>query len=125
MEMDDGEETKKGKKKKKNQADKEKEKEEFMEDVGKDKNLRKYVDLYKDKEQIEKLKKEFENFGIDEKDKDDSDLDINLDQLKDDMENMNLGEKDGEEKKNEITSNEKDADTLGKRERSGKHIPEK
>ena len=109
---------KKGKKKKKNQKDKDKDVEEFMEDVGKNKDLRKNINLYKDKKAIEELNKQFKNFGIDEKDENDSDIDIKEDELIDEMDNLNIENKNN----NNITSNENDANTIGKRERDGKPI---
>ena len=109
---------KKGKKKKKNQKDKDKDVEEFMEDVGKNKDLRKNINLYKDKKAIEELNKQFKNFGIDEKDENDSDIDIKDDELIDEMDNLNIENKNN----NNITSNENDANTIGKRERDGKPI---
>ena len=110
---------KKGKKKKKNQKDKDKDVEEFMEDVGKNKDLRKNINLYKDKKAIEELNKQFKNFGIDEKDENDSDIDIKEDELIDEMDNLNIENKNNN---NNITSNENDANTIGKRERDGKPI---
>ena len=115
---------KKGKKKKKkNQKEKEKDRdmEEFMEDVGKNKDLRKNINLYKDNKAIEELNKEFKNFGIDEKDENDSDVDFKEDELIDEMDNLNIDKKNN---KNDqiIKSNENEADAIGKRERDGKAI---
>jgi len=115
---------KKGKKKKKkNQKDKEKDRdmEEFMEDVGKNKDLRKNINLYKDNKAIEELNKEFKNFGIDEKDENDSDVDFKEDELIDEMDNLKL---DNNKNNQNINSNENEADGIGKRERDGKAIKE-
>lgn len=112
---------KKGKKKKKkNQKDKDRDMEEFMEDVGKNKDLRKNINLYKDKKAIEELNKEFKNFGIDDKDENDSDVDFKEDELIDEMENLGLENKNNQN----INSNENEADKIGKRERDGKAIKE-
>jgi len=115
--------TKKGKKKKKkNQKEKDKDRdmEEFMEDVGKNKDLRKNINLYKDNKAIEELNKEFKNFGLDEKDENDSDVDFKEDELIDEMDNLKLDNK----KNQDINSNENEADAIGKRERDGKAIKE-
>ena len=114
---------KKGKKKKKkNQKSKDKDRdmEEFMEDVGKNKDLRKNINLYKDNKAIEELNKEFKNFGIDEKDENDSDVDFKEDELIDEMDNLKLDNKNNQN----INSNENEADGIGKRERDGKAIKE-
>ena len=112
---------KKGKKKKKkNQKDKDRDMEEFMEDIGKNKDLRKNINLYKDNNAIEELNKEFKNFGIDEKDENDSDVDFKEDELIDEMDNLKLDNK----KNQNINSNENEADGIGKRERDGKAIKE-
>jgi nonsense-mediated mRNA decay protein 3 len=112
---------KKGKKKKKkNQKDKDRDMEEFMEDVGKNKDLRKNINLYKDNKAIEQLNKEFKNFGIDEKDENDSDVDFKEDELIDEMDNLKLDNKNNQN----INSNENEADGIGKRERDGKAIKE-
>ena len=113
--------TKKGKKKKKkNQKDKDRDMEEFMEDIGKNKDLRKNINLYKDNKAIEQLNKEFKNFGIDEKDENDSDVDFKEDELIDEMDNLKLDNKNNQN----INSNENEADGIGKRERDGKAIKE-
>ena len=108
------------KKKKKNQKEKDKDRdmEEFMEDVGKNKDLRKNINLYKDNKAIEELNKEFKNFGLDEKDENDSDVDFKEDELIDEMDNLKLDNKNNQE----INSNENEADAIGKRERDGKAI---
>ena len=114
---------KKGKKKKKkNQKSKDKDRdmEEFMEDIGKNKDLRKNINLYKDNKAIEELNKEFKNFGIDEKDENDSDVDFKEDELIDEMDNLKLDNKNNQN----INSNENEADGIGKRERDGKAIKE-
>ncbi len=129
MEVDDDEEEdneekekhgKKGKKKKKGRKDKDKDMEEFMEDVGKSKELRKNINLYKDNKAIEELNKQMNNLGIDEKDLNDSDVDIKLNELLDEMDDLTLEHKNDNNK--EVTTNENDADTIGKRERDGKAI---
>ena len=128
MEIDDGEEEsqekgkfEKKKKKKKNQKDKEKEMEEFMEEVGKNKELRKNINLYKDEKAIEQLNKQMDNLGIDEKDLNDSDVDIKINELLDEIDDLTLENKK-DNKNKDIQSNENEADKIGKRERNGKAI---
>ena len=122
---DDGEEEigqkKKGKKKKKNKRDNDKDMEEFMEDVGKNKDLRKNINLYKDNKAIEELSKKMNNLGIDEKDLNDSDVDIKINELLDEMDDLTLENKN-DKNSEPIHTNEHDADTIGKRERDGKPI---
>ena len=123
---DDGEEEeigqkKKGKKKKKNKRDNDKDMEEFMEDVGKSKDLRKNINLYKDNKAIEELNKKMNNLGIDEKDLNDSDVDIKINELLDEMDDLTLENKN-DKNSEPIHTNEHDADTIGKRERDGKAI---
>ena len=96
--------------------------EEFMEDVGKNKELRKNKNLYKDNKAIEELNKQMNNSGIDEKDLNDSDVDIRLNKLLDEMNDLTLDNKN--DKNKEITTNENDADTIWKRKRDGKTIKE-
>ena len=128
MDVDDEEEedeekekhAKKGKKKKKNNRNKDKDMEEFMEDVGKNKDLRKNINLYKDEKAIEQLNKQMNNLGIDEKDLNDSDVDIKMSELLDEMDDLTLENKN--DKNKEIKSNENEADKIGKRERDGKAI---
>ena len=119
-EKENNKNNKKGKKKKKNKRDKEKDMEEFMEDVGKNKDLRKNINLYKDEKAIEQLDKQMKNLGIDEKDLNDSDVDIKLNELLDEMDDLTLENKN--DKNKEMKSNVNDADTIGKRERDGKAI---
>ena len=128
MEIDDGEEEsqekgkfEKKKKKKKNQKDKEKEMEEFMEEVGKNKELRKNINLYKDEKAIEQLNEQMDNLGIDEKDLNDSDVDIKINELLDEIDDLTLENKK-DNKNKDIQSNENEADKIGKRERNGKAI---
>ena len=128
MEIDDGEEEsqekgkfEKKKKKKKNQKDKEKEMEEFMEEVGKNKELRKNINLYKDEKAIEQLNKQMDNLGIDEKDLNDSDVDIKINELLDEIDDLTLENKK-DNKNKDLQSNENEADKIGKRERNGKAI---
>ncbi len=123
---DDGEEEeigqkKKGKKKKKSKRDNDKDMEEFMEDVGKNKDLRKNINLYKDNKAIEELNKKMNNLGIDEKDLNDSDVDIKINELLDEMDDLTLENKN-DKNTEPIHTNEHDADTIGKRERDGKAI---
>ena len=113
---------KKGKKKKKNKRDKEKDMEEFMEDVGKNKDLRKNINLYKDQKAIEQLDKQMKNLGIDDKDLNDSDVDIKINELLDEMDDLTIDNK--KDKNKEIKSNENEAEKIGKRERDGKAIKE-
>ena len=115
---------KKSKKKKKGKKDKDKDMEEFMEDVGKNKELRKNINLYKDEKAIEQLNKQMNNMGIDEKDLNDSDVDIKLNELLDEMDELNLENNIKDNNIKDIKSNEKDADKIGKRERDGKAVKE-
>ena len=127
-------ENKKGKKKKqkkiKNNKNKnkmknmDKDREEFLKDVGTNKEMREYIKMYKDPKAIEELNKQMDNLGIDEKDLNDSDLDIKIDELLDDVnEDLNKLNLDNKNENNkEIKSDEKDADKIGKRERDGKPI---
>ena len=98
--------------------------EEFMEDVGKNKELRKNINLYKDEKAIEQLNKQMNNLGIDEKDLNDSDVDIKLNELLDEMDELNLENNGKDNNIKDIKSNEKDADKIGKRERDGKAVKE-
>jgi len=101
-----------------------KDREEFLKDVGTNKEMREYIKMYKDPKAIEELNKQMDNLGIDEKDLNDSDLDIKIDELLDDvnedLNKLNLDNKN--EKKKEIKTDEKDSDKIGKRERDGKPI---
>ena len=101
-----------------------KDREEFLKDVGTNKEIREYIKMYKDPKAIEELNKQMDNFGIDEKDLNDSDLDIKIDELLDDVnEDLNKLNLDNKNENNkEIKSDEKDADKIGKRERDGKPI---
>ena len=98
---------------------------EFLEDVGTNKGIREYINMYKDPKALEELNKQMDNLGIDQKDLNDSDLDIKyeelLDDVNDDLDKLNLDNKDNNKLK-EIKSDEKDADKIGKRERDGKPI---
>ena len=129
MDVDDGEEEekeekrkpgKKEKKVKKNRKNKDKDMEEFMEDIGKNKELRKNINLYKDEKAIEQLNKQMNNLGLDEKDLNDSDVDIKINELLDEIEDLTLENK--KDKNKEIKSNVNEADKIGKRERDGKSI---
>ena len=101
-----------------------KDREEFLKDVGTNKEMREYIKMYKDPKAIEELNKQMDNLGIDEKDLNDSDLDIKIDELLDDVnEDLNKLNLDNKKENNkEIKSDEKDADKIGKRERDGKPI---
>ena len=129
MDVDDEEEEesqekrkpgKKEKKAKKNRKNKDKDMEEFMEDIGKNKELRKNINLYKDEKAIEQLNKQMNNLGLDEKDLNDSDVDIKINELLDEIDDLTLENK--KDKNKEIKSNENEADKIGKRERDGKSI---
>ena len=102
-----------------------KDRDEFLEDVGTNKGIREYINMYKDPKALEELNKQMDNLGIDQKDLNDSDLDIKyeelLDDVNDDLDKLNLDNKDNNKLK-EIKSDEKDADKIGKRERDGKPI---
>ncbi len=93
---------------------------EFKEDVGKKKELRKNINLYSDNKAIEELNSKMNNFGIDEKDLNDFNVDIKLNDLLDEMDDLTLENKNDKNKK--ITTNENDVDTIVKRERDGKAI---
>ena len=101
-----------------------KDREEFLKDVGTNKEMREYIKMYKDPKAIEELNKQMDNLGIDEKDLNDSDLDIKIDELLDDVnEDLNKLNLDNKNENNkEIKSDEKDADKIGKRKRDGKPI---
>ena len=101
-----------------------KDRDEFLEDVGTNKGIREYINMYKDPKALEELNKQMDNLGIDQKDLNDSDLDIKYDELLDDVnEDLDKLTLDNKKDKNkEIKSDEKDADKIGKRERDGKPI---
>ena len=101
-----------------------KDREEFLKDVGTNKEMREYIKMYKDPKAIEELNKQMDNLGIDEKDLNDSDLDIKIDELLDDVnEDLNKLNLDNKNENNkEIKSDAKDADKIGKRKRDGKPI---
>ena len=131
-EKEENNENKKGKKKKqkkikhnKNKTknkNMDKDREEFLKDVGTNKEMREYIKMYKDPKAIEELNKQMDNLGIDQKDLNDSDLDIKIDELLDDVnEDLNKLTLDNKNNK-EIKTDEKDADKIGKRERDGKPI---
>lgn len=126
-------EKKKGKKKFKKKHNKnknkaknlEKDRDEFLKDVGTNKDIREYINLYKDPKALDELNKQMDNLGIEQKDLNDSDLDIKYEELLDDVnENLNKLNLENKNDKNlkEIKSDEKDADKIGKRERDGKPI---
>ena len=103
----------------------EKDREEFLKDVGTNKDIREYINLYKDPKALDELNKQMDNLGIEQKDLNDSDLDIKYEELLDDVnENLNKLNLENKNDKNlkEIKSDEKDADKIGKRERDGKPI---
>ena len=101
-----------------------KDRDEFLKDVGTNKGMREYINMYKDPKGLEELNKQMDKLDIDQKDLNDSDLDINYDELlddvNDDMNKLTLENKNNKNK--EIKSDEKDAETIGKRERDGKPI---
>ena len=122
---------KKNKKKGKNNKNKnkiknlDKDRDEFLKDVGTNKGMREYINMYKDPQALEELNKQMDNLGIDQKDLNDSDLDIKYEELLDDVnEDLNKLTLDNNknEKKKEIKSDENDADKIGKRERDGKPV---
>jgi NMD protein affecting ribosome stability and mRNA decay len=98
-----------------------KDREEFLKDVGTNKEMREYIKMYKDDKAIEELNKQLDNLGIDQKDLNDSDVDIKIDELIDDVNELTIENKK-ENNNKEIKSDEKDADKIGKRERDGKPI---
>ena len=103
----------------------EKDRDEFLKDVGTNKDIREYINLYKDPKALDELNKQMDNLGIEQKDLNDSDLDIKYEELLDDVnENLNKLSLENKNNKNlkEIKSDEKDADKIGKRERDGKPI---
>ena len=102
-----------------------KDRDEFLKDVGTNKGMREYINMYKDPKALEELNKQMDNLGIDQKDLNDSDLDIKYEELLDDVnEDLNKLTLDNNknDKKKEIKSDENDADKIGKRERDGKPI---
>jgi nonsense-mediated mRNA decay protein 3 len=101
-----------------------KDRDEFLKDVGTNKGMREYINMYKDPKGLEELNKQMDKLDIDQKDLNDSDLDINYDELLDDVnEDMNKLTLENKNNKNkEIKTDEKDAETIGKRERDGKPI---
>ena len=84
--------------------------------------MRKNINLYKDQKAIEQLNKQMNNLGIDEKDLNDSDIDIKLNELLDEMDDLTLEKKDNDNK--ELKTNENETNKIGKRERDGKAINE-
>ena len=100
----------------------EKDRDEFLKDVGTNKDIREYINLYKDPKALDELNKQMDNLGIEQKDLNDSDLDIKYEELLDDVnEDLNKLTLDNKNNK-EIKTDEKDADKIGKRERDGKPI---
>ena len=68
----------------------EKDRDEFLKDVGTNKDIREYINLYKDPKALDELNKQMDNLGIEQKDLNDSDLDIKYEELLDDVnENLN------------------------------------
>ena len=115
------EKQKKIKKNKKKNKNMDKDMDEFLKDVGTNKEMREYIKMYKDDKAIEELNKQLDNLGIDQKDLNDSDVDIKIDELIDDVNELTIENKK-ENNNKEIKSDEKDADKIGKRERDGKPI---
>ena len=113
-----------------------KDEEDFMEEIGENKELREEIDLYRDEKAIQELEKRISNLGIEEKDLNDSDLAIDLNALKlDDGEdiispnNKNINNKDDDDeeyddgfKKPKTKGNKKKNKQIGKRERNGEHL---
>ena len=94
-----------------------------MKDVGTNKDIREYINLYKDPKALDELNKQMDNLGIEQKDLNDSDLDIKYEELLDDVnENLNKLSLENKNDKNlkEIKSDEKDADKIGKRGETNK-----
>ena len=112
---------KKIKKNKKKNKNMDKDMDEFLKDVGTNKEMREYIKMYKDDKAIEELNKQLDNLGIDQKDLNDSDVDIKIDELIDDVNELTIENKK-ENNNKEFKSDEKDADKIGKRERDGKPI---
>ena len=112
---------KKIKKNKKKNKNMDKDMDEFLKDVGTNKEMREYIKMYKDDKAIEELNKQLDNLGIDQKDLNDSDVDIKIDELIDDVNELTIENKK-ENNNKEIKSDEKDADKIGKRKRDGKPI---
>ena len=112
---------KKIKKNKKKNKNMDKDMDEFLKDVGTNKEMREYIKMYKDDKAIEELNKQLDNLGIDQKDLNDSDVDIKIDELIDDVNELTIENKK-ENNNKEIKSDEKDADKIGKRQRDGKPI---
>ena len=131
MEVDE-----RNKKDKNRKNQRKKDEEDFMEEIGENKELREEIDLYRDEKAIQELEKRISNLGIEEKDLNDSDLAIDLNALKlDDGEdiispnNKNINNKadDDEEyddgfKKPKTKGNKKKNKQIGKRERNGEHL---
>ncbi len=133
MEVDE-----RNKKDKNRKNQRKKDEEDFMEEIGENKELREEIDLYRDEKAIQELEKRISNLGIEEKDLNDSDLAIDLNALKlDDGEdiispnnkNINNNDDDDEEyddgfKKPKTKGNKKKKKQIGKRERNGEHLDE-
>ena len=131
MEVDE-----RNKKDKNRKNQRKKDEEDFMEEIGENKELREEIDLYRDEKAIQELEKRISNLGIEEKDLNDSDLAIDLNALKlDDGEdiispnnkNINNNDDDDEEyvdgfKKPKTKGNKKKNKQIGKRERNGEHL---
>ena len=133
MEVDE-----RNKKDKNRKNQRKKDEEDFMEEIGENKELREEIDLYRDEKAIQELEKRISNLGIEEKDLNDSDLAIDLNALKlDDGEdiispnNKNINNKDDDDeeyddgfKKPKTKGNKKKKKQIGKRERNGEHLDE-
>ena len=131
MEVDE-----RNKKDKNRKNQRKKDEEDFMEEIGENKELREEIDLYRDEKAIQELEKRISNLGIEEKDLNDSDLAIDLNALKlDDGEdiispnNKNINNKDDDDeeyddgfKKPKTKGNKKKNKQIGKRERNGEHL---
>ena len=90
--------------------------------------MRKNINLYKDTKAIEELEKQVNNMGIDEKDLNDSDVDIKVDELLNDIDDLTLENNGKEDDDINTNSNqlkdENESGNLGKRERNGKEVKE-
>lgn len=129
----------------KNQVNYEQQYEEFLRDIEEDKDLRKNINLYKDEEVLKELEGKFKNLKVE--DKNDSEIDIKVDELLDELtlndrkesidavphgdqgnddddnfESPNQVDKKGKDKISNTNNKEKEAKQIGKRERTGKKI---
>jgi len=118
----------------KNQNNQEEQYEEFLRDVEEDKDMRKNINLYKDDEAIKELEKQFKGLQVKNENKDDSDIDIKVEELLDELtledkevdikDNLDIDFLKPVEKKKDELKNEGNLkkSQLGKRTRSGEII---